>query len=115
MNSHSATVPLWRLLLASAAALAVAGCQNGKAAADANPAVPVNVASVLFEPVQQWDEFNGRLQAIDSVEVRPRVTGYVERIAFKEGDEVRKGDLLFVIDPRPYQAALDSAIARLEH
>lgn len=115
MNSQPVTVRLWRLLVTSAVPLALAGCQNGKAAADETAAVPVDVAAVLFEPVQQWDEFNGRLQAVDSVEVRPRVTGYVERIAFKEGDEVHKGDLLFVIDPRPYQAALDSAIARLEH
>jgi multidrug efflux system membrane fusion protein len=52
--------------------------------------------------------------AVDSVELRPRVSGYVDRVAFREGQEVRKGDLLFVIDPRPYRAALDIAAARLE-
>ncbi len=105
---------LSRLLLASAVSVLVAGCQNGKAADSAPPAAAVNVASVLFEPIQEWDEFNGRVRAVDSVEVRPRASGYVERVAFKEGDDVHKGDLLFVIDPRPYRATLDSAIARLE-
>lgn len=105
---------LAKLFLASTATLVLASCGEGKAANNAAPPAAVSVANVLFEPIQQWDEFNGRVRAVDSVEIRPRVSGYVQRIAFSEGGEVRKGDLLFVIDPRPYLAALDSALARLE-
>jgi membrane fusion protein, multidrug efflux system len=104
------------LLLASAAMLALAGCQEGKAAGDAAPpAAEVSVARVLVKPIQQWDQFNGRISAVDTAQIRPRVSGYVQRIAFKEGGDVHQGDLLFVIDPRPYRAALDSALAKLEH
>jgi len=84
------------------------------AGASAPPPAPVSVARVLAEPVQEWDEFNGRISAIDTVEIRPRVSGYVDRVAFKEGDEVKAGQLLFVIDQRPYRAALDNAAAQLE-
>lgn len=104
----------YKLLLASTAMCLVAGCGQNKAAGGAAPPSAVSVAKVLSKPIQQWDEFNGRISAVDAVEIRPRVSGYVERIAFNEGGEVRKGDLLFVIDPRPYRAALDIAAARLE-
>ena len=63
--------------------------------------------------MKDWDEFTGRFEAIQHVELRPRVSGYVEHVAFVEGSEVRKGDLLFAIDPRPYQAALEHAQAEL--
>src|ERR1700738_2437430 len=62
----------------------------------------------------QWDEFTGRIAAIGAVDIRPRVSGYIDRIAFKEGDMVKAGDLLFVIDPRPSRAPYDSAAAQLE-
>jgi membrane fusion protein, multidrug efflux system len=104
----------YKLVLASTALCLLAGCGQNKAAGGAAPAAAVSVAKVLSRPIQQWDEFNGRISAVDAVEIRPRVSGYVERIAFTEGGEVRKGDLLFVIDPRPYRAALDIAAARLE-
>ncbi|WP_322403414.1 efflux RND transporter periplasmic adaptor subunit [Massilia luteola] len=104
----------YKLVLASTALCLLAGCGEHKAAGGAAPAAAVSVAKVLSRPIQQWDEFNGRISAVDAVEIRPRVSGYVERIAFDEGGEVRKGDLLFVIDPRPYRAALDIAAARLE-
>jgi membrane fusion protein, multidrug efflux system len=103
-----------RLLTALTLALILAGCN------DKNPPKPeaspaeVSVATVLFMPIVQWAEFNGRVSAVDAVEVRPRVSGYVQRIAYKEGENVRQGDLLFVIDQRPYQAALDSARAQLD-
>src|SRR5690606_22295060 len=74
----------------------------------------VSVATVLSKPVHQWDTFNGRVAAPESVELRPRVSGYVQRVAFEEGQEVEKGDLLFEIDPRPYRAALDQARAQLQ-
>ncbi|MGA0532602.1 efflux RND transporter periplasmic adaptor subunit [Hansschlegelia sp. KR7-227] len=95
--------------------LALTGCQDDSAQSSKEPAaVAVEVTPVLFEPLSQWDEFNGRIEAVDAVSIRPRVTGYVERVSFKEGDEVAKGDPLFVIDQRPYRAALESAEARLD-
>lgn len=88
------------------------GCSKAPAAV-APPAPAVTVADVEERDVPDWDEFIGRLEAVDSVEVRARVSGYVERAAFKEGTEVKKGDLLFQIDPRPYQAELARAQAEL--
>jgi multidrug efflux system membrane fusion protein len=90
------------------------GWQDECLAAASAPPAKVDVAAALSRKVTLWDEFNGRIHAIDSVEIRPRISGYVQRIAYKEGDEVRRGDLLFAIDPRPYRAALDGAIARLD-
>src|SRR6267142_2125835 len=78
------------------------------------PPPEVDAAQVVTKSVRQWDEFTGRIAAIGAVDIRPRVSGYIDRIAFKEGDMVRAGDLLFVIDPRPYRAAHDSAVAQLE-
>jgi multidrug efflux system membrane fusion protein len=96
-------------------ALLTGGCAS-KAAENAGgpPPAEVSVARVLERNVRQWDEFTGRIAAVDSVELRPRVSGYVERVAFQEGQEVKKGELLFVIDQRPYQAQLAQAQAQLE-
>jgi RND family efflux transporter MFP subunit len=69
----------------------------------------VTVAAAIEQSVTDWDEFTGRLEAVNTVEVRPRVTGYLDSVQFKEGSVVKKGDLLFVIDPRPYRAELDKA------
>ena len=94
-------------------AVNLSGCNEKKETPVASAPAEVDFITVTQTSIRQWDEFNGRISAVDSVEVRPRVTGYVEKIAFKEGDEVRKGDSLFQIDPRKYQAALSSALARL--
>jgi multidrug efflux system membrane fusion protein len=96
-----------------AIAISLSGCKDATAVATLRPA-DVEVAPVLVKRIRYWDEFNGRISAIGSVEIRPRVSGYVDRVAYREGDEVRRGDLLFSIDPRPYQAAVDSATARLQ-
>ena len=77
------------------------------------PPPEVGVAQVLSKLVQQWDEYTGRISAIDTVELRPRASGYVQRVAYKEGQDVKQGDLMFQIDPRPYRAALDNAQAQL--
>src|SRR5262245_3823737 len=74
----------------------------------------VSVAHVASRDVRQWDEFTGRVTAVETVELRPRVSGYVERVAYEEGQEVHKGDLLFLIDQRSYRAAFDRARADLE-
>ena len=101
-------------LVALLAAAVLAACGSQASPGDGAPPAPqVSVATVVAEQVRQWDDFTGRVQAVQSVELRPRVSGYVERVAFTEGADVRMGDLLFVIDPRPYRAALAQAEAQL--
>jgi RND family efflux transporter MFP subunit len=95
-----------------AAALSLAACSSKPPAPPPPPSV--SVAPVLQRDLAEWDEFSGRLQAVDQVEIRPRVSGYIKHVTFTEGREVRKGETLFEIDPRPYQADLDRAQAQLE-
>jgi multidrug efflux system membrane fusion protein len=85
----------------------------GKSGGPQGPPPPpqVSVAQVLEKRVKDWDEFTGRLQAVETVEIRPRVSGYIDKVAFTEGAQVKRGDLLFVIDPRPYKAEYDRAAA----
>jgi multidrug efflux system membrane fusion protein len=90
-------------------------CARNEAATNAEGAAPpqVTVAQVLSKPVTEFDEFTGRFEAIDRVEIRPRVSGYISSVNFTEGSEVKKGDVLFVIDQRPYAAELKHAQAQL--
>lgn len=76
--------------------------------------VAVDVAKPLKRVVREWDEYTGRFQAVQHVELRARVSGYLQSVHFKDGQAVKKGDLLFKIDPRPFQAQLAAAKARLE-
>src|ERR1700730_17595005 len=92
--------------------LAATGCKRKSAAQP--PPLPVNVLSVVEQEVNEWDEFTGRLEAVESVDVRPRVSGYITEIHFEAGVIAKKGDLLYVIDPRPYQADFDGAAAEVE-
>ncbi|WP_296341217.1 efflux RND transporter periplasmic adaptor subunit [Reyranella sp.] len=101
-------------LVFAAVAGSIVLAASGPSAGQAPPPPEVDVASVVSKPVRQWDQFTGRIAAIEAVEIRARVSGYLSRVAFKEGDEVKEGDLLFVIDRRPYKAALDSVAAQLE-
>jgi RND family efflux transporter MFP subunit len=78
------------------------------------PPPTVTVAPVLQRDIAESDEFSGRLEAVDHVDIRPRVSGYIKRVTFTEGREVRKGEVLFEIDPRQYQAELERAQAQLE-
>jgi membrane fusion protein, multidrug efflux system len=108
-----------RASLSAVAVVAIAAvltaCSNSQAEAPSPPPPPeVDAAQVVTKSVRPWDEFTGRIAAIGAVDIRPRVSGYIDRIAFKEGDMVKAGDLLFVIDPRPYRATYDSAMAQLE-
>lgn len=108
-------LPLSNLLLGAAIAIVVSACSSEAAAPHGAPPPPeVSVAQVLQRDVTQWNDVTGRVAAVETVELRPRVSGYIERVAYREGDEVRKGQLLFVIDPRPYRAALAQAEANLE-
>jgi membrane fusion protein, multidrug efflux system len=93
--------------------ISLAGCKHVPDKKMSSP-VPVETAAVVLKPTRLSDEFNGRVASINSVEVRARVTGYVVKVAYREGDSVKRGDLLFVIDPRPYRDALESAKASLE-
>jgi multidrug efflux system membrane fusion protein len=93
--------------------LIAAGCSKS-GAPQAPPPPQVSVAQVLEKRVKDWDEFTGRLQAVETVEIRPRVSGYIDKVAFTEGSLVKRGALLFVIDPRPYQAEYDHAAADLK-
>ena len=110
----SAGLPLLPLAAAVLTAVLVAACGSQAAPNAGMPPPPeVSVATVVSKNVRQWDEFNGRVSAVETVELRPRVSGYVERVAYQEGQEVRKGDLLFVIDTPRYSMALEEASARI--
>ena len=102
---------LQAILLAVCSSLVVAGCSKSGGGASAPPPPQVTVAQVLEKRVKDWDEFTGRLQAVETVEIRPRVSGYIDKVAFTEGSLVKRGALLFIIDPRPYQAEYDRAAA----
>jgi RND family efflux transporter MFP subunit len=80
----------------------------------AAPPPKVTISTPIQREVIEWDEYTGRLEATESVEVRARVSGYLQSIHFKDGAIVKKGDLLFVIDPRPYQAEVDRVQAELQ-
>ncbi|HEY5758628.1 MAG TPA: efflux RND transporter periplasmic adaptor subunit [Steroidobacter sp.] len=100
-------------LAAAVLTLLLQGCSSEAQTQAAAPLPQVSVAAALERDVQEWDEFTGRLEAVESVEIRPRVTGYIESVNFTEGSIVKKGDLLFVIDQRPYRADLSKAEAEL--
>lgn len=91
---------------------ALYGCSQ-RSEAQAPPAPSVTVSVPLVQTVQDWDEFTGRFEATQSVEVRARVGGYIQAVHFRDGDYVRRGQLLFTLDPRPAQAALAAARAQL--
>ena len=107
---------------ASAIILTIAGTTMYKGSADAAPEAKVAapaapeavIATITEKPVQIWKDFSGRLQAVDYVEIRPEVSGKIQEIRFKDGQKVAKGDILLVIDPAPYQAAVDKAKADLQ-
>jgi RND family efflux transporter MFP subunit len=111
-----------RILLISLVVIALAAVayrymvapQSSEQAATAAPPAPtVTVAKPLVEELKEWRDFTGQFEARESVEIRARVSGYLESVNFTDGQLVKKGDLLFVIEPRPYEIALDSAKAQL--
>jgi len=108
----------WRtppISLAQLVALAAAAsaCSTEAAAINAPPPPSVVANTVTVRDVDPWDEFTGRVAAVDSVEIRARVAGYVTAVRYREGSVVAAGDVLFTIDARPYQAALARATAEL--
>jgi membrane fusion protein, multidrug efflux system len=96
------------------AALALAGCDKQPAAGGPPPAPAVTVAKPIQKNLAQWDEYTGRFTALETVEVRARVSGFIDSVHFKEGQVVKKDDLLFIIDQRPYKIAVDQAKADVE-
>jgi RND family efflux transporter MFP subunit len=93
----------------------LAGCRHGAdAAQQAPPAPSVTVAPVEQREIVEWDEFTGRTEPVESVEVRPRVSGYIQEVRFQSGQLVKKGDVLFVIDPRWHKAEFDKLQADAE-
>jgi RND family efflux transporter MFP subunit len=114
-NLPEKSMQLTRMGLLSVALAALTGCGNHDDAAPKQGPLPnVKVAQPLSQEVTEWDEYTGRIEAVNSVDVRARVSGYLEKVNFKAGDKVHKGDLLFVIDPKPFTAQLNYAEAELE-
>ena len=117
MTSKIKSWALWGTGLSTAALIAGAsiyldlpqGAHAAPATAAAAPAVPVTVATVEPRNVSTWQEFSGRFEAVDRVQIRPRVTGAIQSVHFREGGLVKQGDLLVSIDPEPYQAAVAQA------
>src|SRR5229473_4169460 len=112
MSAGEFLLPFCRRLLAAASLVllftsATASAQGGP------PAMPVSVAPPIAKRVTQWDEFSGRFEAVASVEVRARVSGFIEELHFKDGQLVNIGDPLFTIDKRPYDIAVESAKAEV--
>ena len=99
--------------LAGAAFIAVSGCGK-KAPQIAHSAPEVQVSKPIKKTFEVWDEYTARVEPLEFVELRSRVSGYLEKIFFKEGQIVKAGDLLFVIDPRPYEASLAAAKASVK-
>lgn len=93
--------------------LSLVGCNQAKSSQAQPPAPTVTIAKPVQKQIVEWDAYTGRLEPIDFVEVRARVSGYLKSTHFDEGQIVKKGDLLFVIDPRPYEAELSRAQATL--
>jgi RND family efflux transporter MFP subunit len=91
--------------------LFVAGCKRDAAKPPAPPPVAVTVANPIRQEILDWDEYTGTLTAVEQVQVRARVSGFLESVHFKEGSMVNKGDLLFKIDPAPFKATYDAVVA----
>jgi membrane fusion protein, multidrug efflux system len=103
-----------RVLLLYAGILApqlLTGCDN-KPAASSGPGLPaVTVSRPVQQKITEWDEYTGRFVAVKTVEIRARVSGFIDSIHFKDGQIIKQGDLLFIIDPRPYRLAVEQATA----
>ena len=108
----SVLLALHRRLLA-AAGLAFLFTSSAAFAQGGPPAMPVTISAPMAKRVTQWDEFSGRFEAVASVEVRARVSGFIDKIDFKDGQIVNVGDLLFTIDKRPFEIAVESAEAEV--
>lgn len=107
LRRHSFMPCLALITAVLAGAVAPVNAQEGP------PAFPVTVAPPLSEHIKTWDEYPGRFEAFQRVELRPRVSGYVDQVNFKEGSDVKFGDLLFTLDKRPFEIAVEAAKAEV--
>ena len=103
-------IAIGALVIIGAATISLSGHAE-KTPAGAPPAATVTVANVLERSVTEWDDFSGRVESIERVEIRPRISGTIDAVHFQDGQLVKKGDPLFTIDPRPYKAELARAEA----
>ena len=101
------------LLLTGGGIAAYSAWANVPAAPAASQAAQVDTAEVIHRAITDWQDFSGRLEAVERVEIRPQVSGVLTQVHFKDGATVRKGDVLFTIDPRPFAAELARAEAQL--
>ena len=106
--------PFLSVVTLSATAILLTGCGHASAQAQAQQAASVTVAPVEQKEVVEWSEFTGRTEPVDSVEIRPRTSGYIQEVHFQSGQLVKKGDVLFVIDPRWNQATYDQRQAEYQ-
>lgn len=120
LRAHKGLMKLRSVRLGAAAvaavlALGIYGASGTEASEGppAMPAIPVVTQSMTEQPVQVWSAFSGRLQAVDAAEIRPQVSGRITKVLFQDGKAVKAGETLFVIDPRPYEAAVASAEAEV--
>jgi multidrug efflux system membrane fusion protein len=102
------------IVAVGAAVALLAGCGHGAAQQQQAPSPSVTVAPVEQREIVEWDEFTGRTEPVESVEVRPRVSGYIQEVRFQSGQLVKKGDVLFVIDPRWHKAEFNRLQAEAE-
>ncbi|MGE6388371.1 multidrug efflux RND transporter periplasmic adaptor subunit MexE [Pseudomonas sp. NPDC078416] len=103
-----------RYPLAALTLVVISACGRTPEATVAPAAAKVNVAKVIEQPVNEWDEVTARLESPETVQVRPRVSGQIDSVAFTDGELVKKGDLLFQIDPRPFEAEVHRLEAQLQ-
>ena len=120
METRAARLAPRKVAMATIAALVVAvgvyaarGTRSTEASPPPNPPIPATVHTLAERKVLVWSDFSGRLQAVDSAEIRPEVGGRITAVLFKDGQAVEAGDVLFIIDPRPYEAAVAKAEANL--
>lgn len=118
----SGTARALTIVAVFAGALGLAGCDQPSASTDEKakavakatpPPMPVTVSQPFVTEIVEWDEYAGRFDAVEAVEIRTRVSGHLTSVLFKDGQTVKKGDLLYVIDPRPFERALELARAEL--
>ena len=102
-----------RRRLLAVASLCLLAFSSASFAQGGPPAMPVTVSEPLAKRVTQWDEYSGRFEAVATVEVRARVSGFIDKIDFRDGQIVKEGDPLFTIDRRPYEIAVESAEAEV--
>jgi membrane fusion protein, multidrug efflux system len=108
---------LLKPILTVVGAVVLTACSHSHAQSASNAAPPppsVTVAEVIARPLHHWDELTGELQAVNTVEVRPRVSGFIDSVEFIEGARVRKGQVLFQIDPRPFQIEIERLDAEIK-